>query len=64
MDSAGEQFELTPWAADKNKHCNLNMEKQEEKLRGKKVLGRKIMWNIMQSPFLQNLQPNLHYPNR
>lgn len=46
MDSAGEQSELIPWVTGKNKHCILNMEKEEGKLREKPVLG-KIMWDMV-----------------
>lgn len=46
MDSAGEQSELIPWVTGKNKHCILNMEKEEGKLREKPVLGM-IMWDMV-----------------
>lgn len=40
MDSAGEYSELTPWVAGKNKHSNLNMEIEEEKLREINRVGK------------------------
>lgn len=40
MDSAGEQSELIPWVTGKNKHCSLNMEKEEGKLREKNSVGK------------------------